>query len=429
MRIIRAVFFCCTLTLFSLFISLGNLFRLVESPLFSDSLMISEALLYLSAFFSVFFIRSYTKWLFGITPWVVAIFCSFLYGWYLQGMDIHASLYALRLGALFCTMSVLAEICFERYRGSIQPFFAYLCKAYGVCLVLGFILYVFFPDSEKLWLFLGQYHVGFQGDPHIGRFVSVYFDPNYYSCIAGLAFLLSSYLYEKTSERRYQLLSFLFLLSGFLTWSRSGFALLVALLAFKGWVLLRRGKVTQRGIFFIGFFFLFFFLFIGIYFEEMKIFWERTLYFFEDDSALCRLRTFQFGLDILAEHPLFGVGINFLYRYAIEGIGLNSIDSSLLSLLIQIGVIPFLLLTMYAGYKALFLRKALLEWRKKEEKTPYFFSWFLFYGLGVVIFSSQFNNLLFYPFWLLPFGVIAIFLIKYIASQEAVSSESTAKAK
>ena len=418
MTTIRSISFSCTLGLFALFLSVGNLFRLVESSLFSDSLMISEAVLYISAFISAFFIRSYTKWLFGISPWIVAIFCSFLYGWYLQGMDIHASLYALRLVALFCTMSVLAEICFERYRGSIQAFFAYLCKAYGVSLVLGFILYFFFPDSEKLWLFLGQYHVGFQGDPHIGRFVSVYFDPNYYSCIAGLVFLLASYLYEKTGKKRYQLLSYLFLLSGLLTWSRSGLALLLALLAFKGWALLQRGKMTQKGIFLLGFFSLFFLFFIGIYFEEMKILWERTLYFFEDESALCRLRTFQFGLDLLAEYPLFGVGINFLYRYAIEGIGLNSIDSSLLSLLIQIGVIPFLLLSMYGGYKALFLPKASRLWRKKEEKTPYFFSWFLFYGLGVVVFSSQFNNLLFYPFWILPFGVIAIFLMKYIGLED-----------
>ena len=417
MKSIRAFSFSCTLALFGMFLALGNLFRLVESPLFSDSLMISEAILYMSAFISAFFLRFFTKWIFAICPLILAIFCSFIYGWHLQGWDVHASLYAFRLIALIVTMSVLAKICFERYKGSLQLFFSYLCKAYGVSLFLGFILYLFFPDSEKLWLFLGQYHVGFQGDPHIGRFVSVYFDPNYYSCIAGLAFLLSSYLYTMTKKRRYQALSFLFLLSGLLTWSRSGIALLVAILGFRGWVFVKSCRVTQKGIFFTGFFSLFLCLYIGIYHEEMMIFWERTFHFFEDESALCRLRTFQFGLDLLAKYPLFGVGINFLYRYAIEGIGLNSIDSSLLSLLIQIGVIPFLVLIMYGSYRSFALQKIYRLWKEKEERAPYFFSWFLFYGLGVVFFSSQFNNLLFYPFWLLPFGVITLFLIKYTCSK------------
>ncbi|MES2199438.1 MAG: O-antigen ligase family protein [Chlamydiota bacterium] len=420
MNAIKICFFSCTLGLFALFLSLGNLFRLIESSLFSDSLMISEAILYMSACISAFFLRSYTKWLLAISPCVLAILCSFLYGWHLHGWDVHAILYALRLIALLATMSVLAEICFERYKGSVRSFFSYLCKAYGFSLFLGFILYFFFPDSEKLWLWLGQYHVGFQGDPHIGRFVSVYFDPNYYSCIAGLAFLLSSYLYEMTKKRRYQLLSFLFLLSGLLTWSRSGLALLAMVLGFKGLVFFKSGKVTQKGIFLTGFFLLFLCLYVGIYFEEIAIFWERTFYFFEDDSALCRLRTFQFGLDLLSQYPLFGVGINFLYRYAIEGIGLNSIDSSLLSLLIQIGVIPFLLLIMYGSYKALSLQKVFRLWKKKEEKNSYFFSWFLFYGVSVVLFSSQFNNLLFYPFWLLPFGVIAIFLVKRAQMEDYV---------
>ncbi|MBS0628396.1 MAG: O-antigen ligase family protein [Verrucomicrobia bacterium] len=243
--------------------------------------------------------------------------------------------------------------------------------------------------------------------------MSVYFDPNYYSCIAGLAFLLSSYLYEVTLKRRYQLISFLFLLSVLLTWSRSGLALLALLLGFKGFVFLNKRKITRKGIVLTGFFLFFVTFYIGIYWEEMAIFLERTFHFFEDESALCRLRTFQFGLDLLAKYPLFGVGINFLYRYAVEEIGLNSVDSSLLSLLVQIGIIPFLILILYSGYKIFALKKALFSFRKIELKMPYFLSWFFFYGLGVVFFASQFNNLLFYPFWILPFGVIGGFLIKY----------------
>ncbi|MBS0628256.1 MAG: hypothetical protein JSS09_08605, partial [Verrucomicrobia bacterium] len=152
MKIIKTVFFSCSIGIFAIFLSLGNLFRLVESSLFSDSLMVSEAVLYISVLLSALFLRSYTKLLFKAAPWIVGIFCSFIYGLLLHGGDIHAILYALRLIAIILTICVLSEIFFEVYKGSIQAFFSYLCKAYSVSLFLGFALYLFFPDSEKLWL-------------------------------------------------------------------------------------------------------------------------------------------------------------------------------------------------------------------------------------------------------------------------------------
>ncbi len=412
MQTVKNFFFSCTLGLFALFLALGNFFRLIENSLFPDSLVLSEGLLYLCVVMSAFFLRPGLNRACALIVCIGGIVTSFFYGLYLHGSDLQAGLYAVRLTAIITTIFVLTEITFEKYRGSIEAFFSYLCKAYTVSLVLGFGLYFFFPDSEKLWLLLGDHHVGFQGDPHIGRFVSVYFDPNYYCVIAGLIFFLSYYLYAISKKKRYAIFSFCILLSGLLSWSRSGLALFFALIAYRIFIFLQHGKIRQKTLWLICVCFAFTCLYLAIYREEVGTFLERIFYVFEDDSALCRLRTFEFGLELLAERPWFGFGINFLYRYTIEGIGLTSLDSSLLSLLIQLGIIPFLCLFVYAGYKSLYLVQVERIWKIRETKVPYFFSWLLWYGIGVVFFAAQFNNLLFYPFWVIPFGVILLFLIK-----------------
>lgn len=405
----RATFFCTT-SFFLLFLSFGNFLRLLESSLFPDGWLVSEGILYGLCLLCSYFIEipiSDKLWMLKATS---CLFCSFLWGYYLQGWDTAAALYAVRLAATIVAIYVLFRVFCVIFAKSISAFFAYLCIGYTVSLLLGFVLYIFFPDSEKLWMFLEQNHVGFYGDPHIGRFVSVYFDPNYYATIGGFIFLLCGYLYATLCKKRYAILGSITALSIFLTWSRSGIALFVGLCLCQLWYHFKGTFLSRKRIYIAAFFCLSTALYLWCYLEEGKLFLERVLYFLEDESALYRWETFQFGLDVLEQQPFFGVGINFLQRLSIEAIGLNSLDSSLLSLLVQIGIIPFIALIFYVGYKAVSFFSYQKIWQEEEVKAPYFFSLFWIYGLGVALFASQFNNLLFYPFWLLPFGVTALFL-------------------
>jgi hypothetical protein len=411
----RQLFLGSSLISFALFLSVGNLLRLVSSSLFSDSLSFSEGLFYLCSFSSAFFLSAFHK-LFRYFIYFFAGFgLSFLYGVYLHGWDLHAGLYALRFTLLFCSCFIMAELCFEFFAGSLHTFFIFLYRIYAASLILGFILYVFFPASEELWRVLDEYHVGFQGDPHIGRFVSVYFDPNYYCSIAPIGFLVSYYLYESTRKKRYGFFALLSFLSALLSWSRSGLFVFGALFLYRvcyslfSW---RPQVFRKNSLSFLCGALLFCSIGFYLYAEELMVFWDRTLHFFEEESALCRLRTFQFGLELLAQYPLWGMGTNFLYSHTIEGIGLNSLDSSLLALLVQIGVVPFLMLALCALYKIPHLHMVDSMWREKEKKMPYFFSWFALYGVLILLFASQFNNLLFYPFWVLPYSVTFLFLLK-----------------
>ena len=361
---------------FFLFLSLGNLFRLVESSLFSDNLIVSEALLYALSFLNLIFLKISKRLLSKVCLFSALIGLSFFYGCSFQGFDLHAGLYALRLILLLFSIVVISEVCFERFEGDLVSFFGFLFKSYGLSLFLGAVIYLFFPAAEKLWILLKNYHVGFQGDPHIGRFVSVYFDPNYYASIAGLIFLVSSYLYETTKKIRYQIGAFVFFLSGIFTWSRSGIVVLVLLLFYRIMPSFLKGSFRPKSFLFGSLFAILGLLLTLPYLEEAGVFIYRTLHFFEEDSALCRLKTFQFGISLLELFPVFGVGINFLYKYAQEGLLLNSLDSSLLSILVQIGALPFFLLTGYGFFKGLSFFKIRNLWKEKESKVPYFFSWF-----------------------------------------------------
>lgn len=400
---------------FILFLSMGNLFRIFESALFSGNLLLSEGLIYLLALTYLLFSKVSCKAALHLGGLSTFIFCSYLYGAMFQGLDPHAALYALRLILLSLSAYSFSSFFLVKFKGEVTPFFTYLFKGYFIALILGFTMYLFFPVSENLWRFLGDHHIVFNGDPHVGRFVSVYFDPNYYASIVGIAFLISSYLYHVTKKGWYQIASFLFLLSGILTWSRSGIAVLALLLLYRGGGTLLQGRFSRRG--FISFFALSSLASIFLYFyrEEAGAFIYRTGHFFEESSALCRLETFKFGLKLLAEHPLFGIGVNFLYRYTQEGVNLNSLDSSLLALLVQVGILPFFVLMGYGFFLSLSFFRVQKLWRAKKDVMQSFFSQLCFYGLTIVFFSSQFNNILFYPFWVLPFSVIFLFITRSLS--------------
>lgn len=410
MQRIRKALFFCTLSFFLLFLSFGNFLRLIESSFFPDGWLVSEAFLYLLSFICTCFIEIPVSHKIWIGRAVICVFCSFFWGYYSQGWDTAAALYALRFSATIVSIYSLFRVFYELFLGRVERFFAYLSIAYTTALVLGFCLYIFFPDSDNLWMFLEQNHVGFYGDPHIGRFVSVYFDPNYYATIGGFIFLISCYLYAVLHKKRYLLLACATSLSVLLSWSRSGIALFLGICLFQGSYFVKGAFLSRKRIYIGTILFLLSFCYVGLYVEEARLFLDRVIHFLEDDSALYRWETFQFGLDMLQEHPYLGVGINFLQPHTVESIGLNSLDSSLLSLIVQIGIIPFIALVFYGIYKSFFFFSYKKMWEEEETKAPHFFSLFWIYGLGVILFASQFNNLLFYPFWLFPFGVTALFL-------------------
>jgi hypothetical protein len=409
------------LLLFFLFISCGHLFRIIPVPYFSNSMNLIEILLHTLSLLALPLLPLSTFTLGSLSILWVAILSSFIYGCSLHGWDPIAALYALRLCFLCSTSVVLCAIFSFFFESNLISYSKFAIKAYGIALLLSTLIHIFFPKSQLLWHFLQERSIDFHGDPHIGRFVSVYFDPNFYASIAPIPFFLASFLSIKTKQRRYQILALAFALSTLLTWSRSGILTFFIQSVYLLYIYTKKKqKLTKAVMTYSSIALSIITTLCFLYRHECLYFIERTLFFLQEDSALCRIKTFSFGKDLLQQAPLFGLGINFLYPYTEKAFNLTSVDSSLLALLIQIGLLPGALLLYSLGEGVRLCKRRIAQWHKIQPQEAQCLSALLFYGLSILLFTSQFNNILFYPLWFLPFFTTLLFFLKASKKEESL---------
>ena len=321
-------------------------------------------------------------------------------------------MYFLRLSLLIFSAFTFGYSLFYIFGTNFEKMSNFLIKCYLAGFIFGLIIFIVFPDSELFWLFLQQYGIDFKGDPHQYRYISTYLDPNYYSVIACIPFLLSLYLFGKSKRLPYFFISLIFVFSIFLSGSRSGLATWIALVIFiilqslKSW---RFGYLNNSNLLlnFVIFFIPIILtpIFVPFIFKVAN----RIGSMGNDESALARLISFKLGIDIFSENPIMGIGYNYLALITEKVNEMSSVDSSLLSLLINFGIILSFLLILLLSY---FLRRLFYKthfYRLKDKYLDKFFFQLLFYIVIVTLFSSQFNNLLFYQFWLFPLVSILSF--------------------
>lgn len=268
-------------------------------------------------------------------------------------------------------------------------------------IILGFLQLVFFPSFLELGLYLQGW------DPHEGRLLSTWFDPNF---IAGyLAFILpitlSLFLYYQRLKKT-RMASLLLFLSGlglvalYLTFSRSGYLALVVSL---GILTFFKSRKLLLGLLFIGI--------LG--FSVSARVQDRTLEAVDsaksfigldsqkplDPTAELRVYSWKFASELIADHPLLGVGYG---RYAYEinqrGHGLLSdhssggSDSSLLTIWAQTGIFG-LLSYLAIGFVASIT--AIRRIRKKEDFDSYLLLGLLSGFAGLMLHSFFVNSLLY----------------------------------
>ncbi|NGX37242.1 MAG: hypothetical protein K1000chlam2_00396 [Chlamydiae bacterium] len=369
------------LFLFALFLVGGNFFRLFPLPPFPNHLSIVEIFLY-ALVLPRYFTRLRKSHFF-----IVGIVFSSLYGTILNGFDVTSVLYSAKLIAMIATGVVIGDILFQKF--SPQQMMQYFIRIFVLIFLLGCGIFLFFPKAHIFFQFLDVYGVHFSGDPHQRRFISTFFDPNYYSAIACIPLILSWHL------RKYSLF-FLFLGSIFLSFSRSGIATCGFLLFFMLLSQMLRLKTTP---------FRWKSLYLGLlliipfcYSKELLYFLRRSIGLWEDPSALARLQNFQIGLSYFEQHPFFGIGYHYLSSRLFEDFGHLSLDSSLLITLTSFGWIPCLGLAIVG-----------VVWSIKQLARPHssLFIWLYIYVLVCILFTSQFNNLLYFQYWLTP--IISLF--------------------
>ena len=96
------------------------------------------------------------------------------------------------------------------------------------------------------------------------------------------------------------------------------------------------------------------------------------------------------------------MGYHFLSPFAKEEFRLSTMDSSLLNTLIHFGFLGFsVILSLFL----LWSRSQWVNFCRIKEKNPSLYNLFKMmyaYLILMIFFTSQFNNCLYYPFWLIP---------------------------
>ncbi len=268
--------------------------------------------------------------------------------------------------------------------------------------LFGFLQLIFFPSFLELGLYLEGW------DPHIGRLLSTWFDPNfiggYLAFILGLTISLGLYFRHKQNKKWFFIMSaisLIGLIALYFTFSRSGYLALIITLGLLA--LFKSRKLLVASI-----------LIILLAFTFSPRVQERSLEAWDSGKALIgldsqkpidptsqlRVYSWQFAREMITDYPWIGVGYS---RYAYEinqrGHGLLSdhasggSDSSLLTIWATTGIFGFLC------YLAIGFVAAVIGIRrlwKKSTFQSYLDAGFVA-GFGGALVHSIFVNSLLFP--------------------------------
>lgn len=284
----------------------------------------------------------------------------------------------------------------------------------GVLLLIGYVQLIFVGN----FAFMAR----FGWDPHVGRMLSSFFDPNFFGVFLVLLMSVITGLLFRGPKRGWLIFFFFIAWIGlYLTYSRSAWitgaiavplafwprswklglvvlALFVALAFLPG----RLGSRFQFGttIFSKGV--------LSSQLKGKKSSVDEVANQGADASGAARLLSFRKGWQLVKTNPITGVGYN-AYGYALVNAGLATpdslgtrsgyfSDSSLLNILVTTGVIG---LGLYLTFYYLVLKQLLKSWRRAELLGTALFGFTIAWILG-----SFFNNTLLYVFILLPWFIL-----------------------
>ena len=259
-------------------------------------------------------------------------------------------------------------------------------------IVLGFLQLIFVPDIGFL--------SGYGWDPHVGRLVSTFLDPNYFG---GFLAIILAVLLARTLGEGHRFPWFwgaVLMIATVLTYSRSGY-LAVGIVIF-GFGLRYSWRILLLAVVCV--------VPLALAIPRVQ---ERVLGGFSvDATAQDRVISWQGALTIIDRFPFLGVGYN-NYKPASEVVGVfqgsetsqsaAGSDSSLLNVQATTGFLGFGL--FMATVFAILIR----AWKRsaRKDNSPYRSAAFALLFIAPAIFvHSFFVNSLFYPFIFLPLALL-----------------------
>lgn len=277
-----------------------------------------------------------------------------------------------------------------------RPFFL-IC---GVVIGLGFIQFFLVPDISK-WSTEGGW------DPHTGRLLGTWLDPNYLAGFLGLLLPLVCGAWYRYRKTWLLLLGVAALSALFLTFSRSGYLAAVAGLGL--FFLLRDWKIILLALFVAV---------LGLASSERaqqrvgelagtmsSIILQDTAEI--DPTAKLRIQNWIKSLDLWEKYPALGIGYNtYRWRAAEEGVvdesffSAGGADGTHLTVIVTTGILGLL---AYLWFVVSMFIRPLRTWIRSKNELQLGFA----AGWLAIIIHAVFVNSLFFPLIFLPTIAIA----------------------
>lgn len=407
---IKIVSFWYAFFAFYVFILLGNISRLIPIPFIDNNIPFTEIVLYIIGIvLSLKLVKYLKKEYLYITLFFSFLIANFIYGSIINGFEVLPLLYSIRLILTILSTITIGFAFYIKYGHRSFNFFDKILSMYMIVVTVSSLLFVAFPDSNQLWNFLASFGILFDGDPHQRRFISIYFDPNYYGAIAVIPAIFSLNNFKKTQNNKYLVYLCIIIVSIILTVSRSGVATLILYFGYEGFIwfktLLLSKKIQRKSIYYSIFGLVIVIVLYILFNDNILRLVERVATTTSDTSAYARFTSYIFGMEIIYEYPLMGIGYNYLSEIARSTRGLTSVDSSIQAMVINFGIIGFLIFaSIIVKITTKISKKSSTGYEKSMMKS------LNIYLFVIILFTSNFNNLLFYQFWLIPMMVIYAYL-------------------
>lgn len=394
-----------------IYMILGNYPRIINISFFrGDNILLTELILYLfsSIMFVVFLIRK--KDIVIKEPLIIStliIISNLINVFYIGFFNNISFLYSFRILLLNISSIVVGYSLFKYYGLDINKVIILYIKIFFIYSIIGWYIYIRYPNSNDLWMQLSNYGIIFNGDPHIRRVFGSYFDPNYFGNILVFVIILTLLLFnEKTidNKKKYLIYLIFFIITLLYTFSRSSLlGLFISVFIIKT---LGKKNGSIKGI-------LKNFLWLSVIVISLIILYKfqnesiiRMINRFNDikndKSAMHRFYDFQLSINFyFSSLRVFLIGIGYNNIYYVLNTSLSSFDSSIFTTLVCLGILgsSVIIVFFYIYFKKI---NIFLKSINKDNIILYIKS----YVLASIIICN-FNNLLFYQFYIM---LIMVFL-------------------
>ncbi len=391
---------------------------LIRIPFGGAGILLTDILLPLLAFFwvgkKIIYQEKFPPNRF-ILPGFVFVWIAFL-SWLLGAWDLDLKAKVISISYIIRIISVLilawsagemvGDLTKNKTSQLFNRFFHPLFILTGCVLFLGFLQFYFLPD-------IGTFSTEGGWDPHAGRFLGTWMDPNYLGgFLAFMIPLLLSFFYQKKSPKVKIIIGIYLLIilyALFLTFSRSAYlALAMGLFLF---FILHDKKMIIIGVLLIT---------IGILSSERAtkrvgalLGTMKSVILLDTDevdaTASLRIENWQRSFQLFEKYPVLGIGYNtYRFRAAEEGVvdesffSAGGADSTLLTILVTTGILGFLSFLYFCTKIGLTSLIVYLEHRKENLIYLGFASGFL-----AVFVHAFFVNSLLFPLIFMPVMVVS----------------------